>query len=77
MEKLSTLHNLLEEESKGSRLQIPSSLQEAISTFQEAYRERNNRKISREHVVLLMMAHGAQGLAGEAAILTEESAIPA
>jgi len=72
MEKLSTLPDLLAEESKGSRLQIPSSLQEAISTFQEAYRERNNKKISREHVIVLMMAHGAEGLASEGSGMLKE-----
>ena len=60
------MEELLQEESKGSRLQIPLSLLDKITAYQKAYKLKHNRKISREHVIIKMMMFGTAQLDNEA-----------
>ncbi len=67
MEKLS---ELLSEESKGSRMQIPLSVLEKITEYQLAYREHYGKKISRENVLLLAVVYGLSKIEGDTQNLT-------
>ena len=58
-----TANTLLSEECKGSRLEIPESLYRRILEFQLQYRSLYRLRITREKVVLLMVAEGCDRLA--------------
>lgn len=58
-----TANDLLSEECKGSRLEIPESLYRKILEFQLQYRSLYRLRITREKVVLLMVAEGCDRLA--------------
>lgn len=63
---MAKLEELLQEETKGSRLQIPMSLYDTIISYQKAYKLKHNRKISREHIIVKMMMFGTANLNDEA-----------
>lgn len=65
--------DLLSEETKGSRIGIPMSLYNQIKAYQDAYKAKYNRKISREHVMIKMMNFGCDRLDAEASTLKAEA----
>lgn len=57
-----TLNELLSEESKGSRLEIPQSIYRKVLEFQSLYRRIYDIKITREKAILLMIVEGIDSL---------------
>lgn len=55
------------------RLSIPQEAEAGIISFQEAYQKLKGRKVSKEHVIWLMMDLAGKQLAEQAAELTSQA----
>ena len=62
---MKTFEELLSEETKGSRLEIPLSILSKIKTYQIAWKNRFGKRISRELVILKMIHFGLTQIEGE------------
>ena len=56
------VEDLLSEDAKGSRLEIPASIYDRIVDFQAQYRALYGLRITREKVILLLIVEGIEGL---------------
>ena len=63
---LKELNLILEEEKKGTIVNVPTSLRKEILGFQKAHELRHKTYISIEHIVLIGLLHGLDGLHNEA-----------
>jgi len=59
---MNILEKLKKEDTKGSRIQVPQSILDAILTYQTTYKAIGGGKISREDVMLILMQKGLDGL---------------
>lgn len=62
-----------EKEMAGIRMRIPAAVDAVILKYQEEWRKIHGRKITKEHIIWKMMAHGSQALLEEAAAMGEET----
>jgi len=77
VEKLGELEGLLKEQSTPSNQPVPESLRAVILYFKEAYIETRGRLPPRglKGIIVLLMAHGAEGLKAEADKMREDGII--
>lgn len=52
------------EETKGSRMEFPTSIRTTIAEFQTAYRVLFKERISRENVAVILMYYGKESVEG-------------
>ena len=66
------LKALLKEKSTGVQVAIPKSLDNEIELFQKVWKVRHGKKLSKQHIVLLMMSHGIDGIKKDREAMVKE-----